>query len=126
MEGYTTGSAAHARLARRYDRNQPSSVNSAPARRVRAWPSSNSGVAQGEPYPRLAGAAGEREEKMTTNAENYQTILNQICAETIGPLAPKIDRSGAFPERSIEALKGAGLMGAMSAAEVGGLGLGPR
>src|SRR5712691_9170083 len=63
---------------------------------------------------------------MTTNAENYPKILNQICAQTIGQLAPEIDRSGAFPERSIEALKGAGLMGAVSAAEVGGLGLGPR
>lgn len=63
---------------------------------------------------------------MTTNAENYQESLNQICAETIGQLASEIDRSGAFPERSIEALKGASLMGAISAPEVGGLGLGPR
>ena len=63
---------------------------------------------------------------MTTNAANYREILNQICAETVGKLAPEVDRSGAFPERSIEALKRAGLMGAVSAAEVGGLGLGPR
>jgi len=63
---------------------------------------------------------------MTTNAENYQEILNHTCVETVRELAPEVDRSGAFPERSIEALKLAGLMGAVSATEVGGLGLGPR
>jgi alkylation response protein AidB-like acyl-CoA dehydrogenase len=63
---------------------------------------------------------------MTTTAENYQQILNHTCAETVRKLASEIDRRGAFPERSIEALKLAGLMGAVSAAQVGGLGLGPR
>ena len=63
---------------------------------------------------------------MTTNAENYQKTLDQICAETIGPSAPEIDRGGAFPVRSLEALKSAGLMGAVSAPSVGGLNLGLR
>ncbi len=61
-----------------------------------------------------------------TNTENIQTKLDQICAETIGPLAPEVDRTGNFPAESIAALKNAGLMGAMSACEVGGLGLGLR
>ena len=61
---------------------------------------------------------------MTTNAQPYQTILEQICNETIAPAAPAVDRDGAFPEESIEALKTAGLLGAMSGPDVGGLGLG--
>jgi alkylation response protein AidB-like acyl-CoA dehydrogenase len=61
---------------------------------------------------------------MTTNAQNYQTILEQICSETIARAAAEVDRSGTFPDKSIEALKTAGLLGAMSGPEVGGLGLG--
>jgi alkylation response protein AidB-like acyl-CoA dehydrogenase len=61
---------------------------------------------------------------MTTNTLPYQTILEQICGETIGPAAAAVDRDGAFPEKSMEALKLAGLLGAMSAPEVGGSGLG--
>lgn len=61
---------------------------------------------------------------MTTNTLTYQTILEQICTETIAPAASAVDRDGAFPEKSIEALKGAGLLGAMSGPEVGGSGLG--
>ncbi|MEO8658398.1 MAG: acyl-CoA dehydrogenase family protein [Bryobacteraceae bacterium] len=63
---------------------------------------------------------------MTTDATNYQKILQHLCAETIGPLASEVDRSGAFPQPSIDALKTAGLLGAVSAPEVGGLGLGLR
>jgi alkylation response protein AidB-like acyl-CoA dehydrogenase len=63
---------------------------------------------------------------MRTNAENYKTDLNRICVETIAPLASEVDRSGAFPNQSIEALKDAGFLGAISAIEVGGLGLGLR
>ena len=59
-----------------------------------------------------------------TNAQPYQAILEQICSETIAPAAPAVDRDGAFPEKSIEALKGAGLLGAVSGPEVGGLRLG--
>ena len=61
---------------------------------------------------------------MITNAENYQQILNSICTEIIAPAALDADRMGAFPEQSIAALQGAGLLGALSAPEVGGLGLG--
>ena len=59
-----------------------------------------------------------------TIAQPYQAILEQICSETIAPAAPAVDRDGAFPEKSIEALKLAGLLGAMSGPEVGGLRLG--
>jgi alkylation response protein AidB-like acyl-CoA dehydrogenase len=37
-----------------------------------------------------------------------------------------VDREGAFPDKSIDALKAAGLLGALSSPEVGGLGLGLR
>jgi alkylation response protein AidB-like acyl-CoA dehydrogenase len=60
---------------------------------------------------------------MTTNSEAYQSLLEQVCNETIGPAAVEVDTSGSFPARSIEALAKAGLMGAVSAAEAGGIGL---
>jgi alkylation response protein AidB-like acyl-CoA dehydrogenase len=63
---------------------------------------------------------------MRTSSENYKTDLNRICVETIAPLASEVDRSGAFPDQSIAALKDAGFLGAISAIEVGGLGLGLR
>jgi alkylation response protein AidB-like acyl-CoA dehydrogenase len=61
---------------------------------------------------------------MTANAQHHQEVLEQVCSETIAATAPVVDRNGAFPEKSIEALKAAGLLGAMSAPEVGGLGIG--
>lgn len=60
---------------------------------------------------------------VTTNAQTYQTILNDICNETIAAAAPAVDRTGAFPEESMAALKSSKLLGALSAAEMGGLGL---
>src|SRR5438034_871336 len=56
----------------------------------------------------------------------YSAALERICIETIGPEAPEVDQKGAFPQRGLNALAAAGLMGAVSATEVGGLGLGPR
>ena len=56
----------------------------------------------------------------------YSASLERICIETIGPEAPNIDQQGAFPERGLNALAAAGLMGAISSTEVGGLGLGPK
>jgi alkylation response protein AidB-like acyl-CoA dehydrogenase len=63
---------------------------------------------------------------MTTNAENYRKILDKICADTIAPQASVVDRDAVFPAASIAALKASGLMGALSAPEIGGLGLGFR
>jgi alkylation response protein AidB-like acyl-CoA dehydrogenase len=56
----------------------------------------------------------------------YSAALEQICVETIAPEAPGVDQQGAFPERGLNALAAAGLLGAVSATEVGGLGLGPK
>src|SRR5436190_348903 len=56
----------------------------------------------------------------------YSAELERICRETIAPEAPDVDQQGAFPQRGLNALAAAGLMGAVSATEVGGLGLGPR
>jgi alkylation response protein AidB-like acyl-CoA dehydrogenase len=56
----------------------------------------------------------------------YSAALEQICLETIAPEAVKVDQQGAFPERGLNALAAAGLMGAVSATEVGGLGLGHK
>jgi alkylation response protein AidB-like acyl-CoA dehydrogenase len=57
---------------------------------------------------------------------DYSAALEQVCAETIAPEAPNVDQQGAFPERGLNALAAAGLLGAVSATEVGGLGLGPK
>ena len=61
---------------------------------------------------------------MTTNAQTGFTALDRICTETIAVNAPEHDRAGTFPDSSIDALKSVGFLGAMSASEVGGLGLG--
>jgi alkylation response protein AidB-like acyl-CoA dehydrogenase len=52
--------------------------------------------------------------------------LEQICTETVAPDAPNVDQHGAFPDRSLKSLAQAGLLGAVSAPEVGGLNLGFR
>jgi alkylation response protein AidB-like acyl-CoA dehydrogenase len=59
-----------------------------------------------------------------TNAQTYSSTLEGICSTTIAGAAPEVDRGGVFPEAAIGALQGAGLLGALSAPEVGGAGLG--
>ncbi len=61
---------------------------------------------------------------MTTHSEPYQAVLERICDETIGLAATEVDVSAMFPAHSIKALASAGLMGAVSAPEAGGMGLG--
>jgi alkylation response protein AidB-like acyl-CoA dehydrogenase len=61
---------------------------------------------------------------MNTTAENYEAALDQVCARTVAETAPAVDRDGAFPMESIDALGSAGLLGAISSTESGGLGLG--
>jgi alkylation response protein AidB-like acyl-CoA dehydrogenase len=63
---------------------------------------------------------------MSTAPASFAESLEQTCTQTIGPDAPNVDRQGAFPERGLKALSAAGLMGAVSAPDVGGLGLGFR
>jgi isovaleryl-CoA dehydrogenase len=60
---------------------------------------------------------------MNNSFELYQEPLERACA-TIAESAAAVDRDGSFPETSIAALRSAGLLGALSAAESGGLGLG--
>jgi alkylation response protein AidB-like acyl-CoA dehydrogenase len=57
-------------------------------------------------------------------SETYEAALERICTTTISSTAPIVDRDGSFPTETIEALKAAGLLGAMSSVESGGLGLG--
>ena len=61
---------------------------------------------------------------MTVKAQKFASLLEQVCTRNIGPAAAAVDANGEFPYRSIDALKTAGLMGAVSAREAGGLGLG--
>ena len=61
---------------------------------------------------------------MSTIPQTYEASLESVCRGTIRPNAAMVDRDGAFPQHSIDALKSAGFLGAMSSPEVGGLGLG--
>jgi alkylation response protein AidB-like acyl-CoA dehydrogenase len=63
---------------------------------------------------------------MSVDAPEYSSTLERICIETIGPEALAVDQEASFPQRSIRALAGAGLLGAVSSPDVGGLGLGFR
>ena len=63
---------------------------------------------------------------MTATATNYLGVLEEICSTAIAPHSDEVDRDGIFPHQAINALKNAGLLGAVSAPEVGGLGLGHR
>lgn len=50
----------------------------------------------------------------------------RVIDEAVAPSAPAIDQQGTFPRPAIEALGEAGLLGLVSAREVGGMGEGPR
>jgi alkylation response protein AidB-like acyl-CoA dehydrogenase len=63
---------------------------------------------------------------MNATKENYSELLEQICTNIIGKEAAAVDKQGVFPTKSVAALRAAGLLGAISAHEVGGLALGPR
>src|SRR5437763_17021824 len=71
-----------------------------------------------------AWLAGRMRGKMTTTAETYESLLERVCTESVAPQAAVVDRDGAFPTQSIRALAAAGLMGAFSAIDSGGLELG--
>jgi alkylation response protein AidB-like acyl-CoA dehydrogenase len=63
---------------------------------------------------------------MCPESASYSATLERVSTETVGPDAPNVDQQGAFPERGVKALASSGLMGAISAPEVGGMGLGMR
>lgn len=60
------------------------------------------------------------------DAAPYLQRLNQVVAEVIAPSATEIDRHAKFPRTSLDALAKAGLLGLVSAKEVGGMGEGMR
>jgi alkylation response protein AidB-like acyl-CoA dehydrogenase len=59
---------------------------------------------------------------MKDHLDRVEPIAREVVAEE----AARVDAEGAFPERSMRALREAGLLGLVSAAEVGGTGAGPR
>ncbi len=63
---------------------------------------------------------------MTATTETYQSTLERVCTGIVAPQAAAVDRDGAFPKDAIQGLAAAGLLGALSAPEAGGLGLGVR
>jgi alkylation response protein AidB-like acyl-CoA dehydrogenase len=62
----------------------------------------------------------------TTPRPSYLDILEPILTEIIAPAAGAIDRTAAYPQAALDALAQAGLLGLVSAKEVGGLGEGIR
>ena len=58
----------------------------------------------------------------TITVPAYLTALDQIIAEIVAPAAVEIDQTAAFPRAALTALGQAGLLGLISAAEVGGQG----
>lgn len=64
---------------------------------------------------------------MTTLTQaSYAEALERVIQEVVAPLAVETDKTAAFPRRQLDALSKAGLLGLISATEVGGLGLGHR
>lgn len=63
---------------------------------------------------------------MSTVASNtlphYLQTLDRVITETIAPAAFEIDQTGSYPQASLDAMARSGLMGLISAKEVGGLG----
>ena len=58
----------------------------------------------------------------STQTTPYLESLEQIIVDVVAPNAVEIDQTGAFPRAALDALGAAGLLGLISAAEVGGLG----
>ncbi|MFN8500048.1 MAG: acyl-CoA dehydrogenase family protein, partial [Anaerolineae bacterium] len=56
----------------------------------------------------------------------YLERLEPIVTDVIAPLAVEIDRTGEFPSAAMRALGEAGLLGLVSATDVGGMGQGHR
>lgn len=67
---------------------------------------------------------------MTTNVTpaplTYLAALDQIIADVVAPAAVTIDQTGTYPRAALDALGKAGLLGLISAHEVGGQGEGHR
>lgn len=50
------------------------------------------------------------------------STVDRVCEEVVGPESPGVDKNGAFPRRSLDALREAGVLGLVSASDVGGQG----
>ena len=61
-----------------------------------------------------------------TTLPAYIETLEKVVSDVVAPAAAEIDATGAFPRAAIEALGKVGLLGLVSAKEVGGLGEGHR
>jgi alkylation response protein AidB-like acyl-CoA dehydrogenase len=63
-----------------------------------------------------------------SNVTNVQVLadLDKVVDDVIAPQAVEIDITGQFPRAAIDALGKAGLLGLISAAEIGGMGQGHR
>jgi alkylation response protein AidB-like acyl-CoA dehydrogenase len=59
---------------------------------------------------------------MTTNEADVLSTVDRIAREVAAVHAEQVDRGAAFPDASLQALREAGLLGLLSATEVGGLG----
>ncbi|MGH3512099.1 MAG: acyl-CoA dehydrogenase family protein [Pseudonocardiaceae bacterium] len=53
-------------------------------------------------------------------ATRYESVLSAVIERSVGPQAAEIDRTGAFPREGVQALGDAGLLGLLSAPNVGG------
>ncbi len=56
----------------------------------------------------------------------YLSALAPVLTDVVGPAAVEVDRTGTYPRAALDALGAAGLLGLVSAPEVGGSGEGPR
>src|SRR3954454_2570424 len=61
-------------------------------------------------------------ETTTTTTPPYLESLEQVIVDVVAPAAAEIDQTGAFPRAALDALGAAGLLGLISAPEVGGQG----
>lgn len=57
---------------------------------------------------------------------NWKDTLERVATEVVAQFAADVDSLGRFPSEAVDALAKAGLLGAVSAKEVGGLALGHR
>ena len=65
-------------------------------------------------------------DQTTVQTTAYLDILEKIATDVIAPAAVEIDQTGRFPRAALDALAAAGLLGLISAPEVGGMGLSIR
>lgn len=61
-----------------------------------------------------------------TQTVSYMDTLEKIAIDVIRPAAAEIDQNGAFPRAAMDALSKSGLLGLLSAKEMGGMGEGLR